>query len=102
MSNPFASPRPFPLNPEDYWDFQGFTYEHLISAERLHTLITENYAWLTHAPRTTREIYATLFKPMDCDGAQMIRTMDRLSEALWEFGFRTKGSPERNSIWQWQ
>ena len=102
MLNSCEAPRPLPLDPEDYREWEDFRAEDLFTHDKFLDLIEENHDWLASKPNTTREIYRALIMPMDRGGAYLLQIVVVLNDALWDSGFRTEKTLTCNPTWRWQ
>lgn len=101
MSNPFRTPRPDPIDPEGLGE--GWTVDDLLKPRALMDRLESNLKWLSHAQRTTREVYQAIFRLVDPRMNRMTEAMPYINEALWDFGFRTVGEKPHpvNPTWKW-
>ena len=101
MPNPFRAQRPNPIDPDYLSD--GGSLDDLLTRSALRTLLHDNFEWLSHTERSTREIYAALFRHVDYSGSRAQEGMEYLREALWALGFRTVGEKPHpvNPTWKW-
>jgi hypothetical protein len=94
-------PRPNPIDPECFSN--GWTLDDYLSPHALRKLLNDNFEWLTHSLRTTREVYAALFRHVDPHGERSREVMEYLNEALSDLGFKTLGTHGHipNPTWEW-
>lgn len=102
MANPYRSPRPNSIDPECLGE-GAVSWEDLFHARNLRDLLQDNFEWLCHEVRNTREIYRALFGRVDPMATRSREGMTYLNEALWDLGFRTIGeSPHPlHPSWKW-
>lgn len=101
MSNPYRVPRPIPVDPEIFDN--GWTLDDYLTPRALRKLLKDNFEWLRHSLRTSREVYAALFRRVDPDGERSREITDYLNEALCDLGFTIVGSDghSTNPTWEW-
>ena len=101
MSNPYQVPRPIPVDPEIFDN--GWTLDDYLTRDSLRSLLNNNFDWLTHSLRTSREVYAALFRHVDRDGERSREITEYLNEALLNLGFTTLGTygNPMNPTWEW-
>lgn len=101
MSNPFRTPRPDPIDPEGLGE--EWTVDDLLKPRRLKDRLESNLEWLSHAQRTTREVYQAIFRLVDPRMNRLTEALPYINEAMWELGFRTVGEKPHplNPTWKW-